>query len=236
MKKRKRISLIVLITVFIISPLSAQADLTTIGQAQYDGQNYSLVWDNDSPFGSIVWLDYTNSATTWQNQMNWASGLNDVGVLTYNIDPMYSIEWSGNWRLPGTVDSLAVYGYDGTTTQGYNITNSELGHLFYTELGNKGYYSTTGVYQPDYGLTDTGDFQQLLPGIYWSRQQYSINPSYTWVFDTSRGLQTLASPGYTGAIAVRFGDVVVVPEPLSSILFITGGMLLAERRLLRRKA
>ena len=74
--------------------LQAHATLTTIGQAQYGVQNYNLIWDNDSPFGSIVWLDYTNSGNTWQNQVNWAAGLNSGGVLTYNIDPGYSVTWS----------------------------------------------------------------------------------------------------------------------------------------------
>ena len=40
----------------------AQALLTTIGTADYLGNTYNLIYDNSSPFGSIVWLDYTHGA------------------------------------------------------------------------------------------------------------------------------------------------------------------------------
>ena len=33
----------------------AGATLLTIGTASYGGNNYNLIYDNDSPFGSIVW-------------------------------------------------------------------------------------------------------------------------------------------------------------------------------------
>jgi hypothetical protein len=175
--------------------VQAHATLITIGQAQYGGQNYNLIWDNDSPFGSIVWLDYTTNENTWQTQVNWAAGLNSGGVLTYNIDPLYIVTWSGNWRLPETVDGPlddpSDWGYDGTTTAGYNITSSEMGHLFYTELGNLGYFDTSGNYVGDgeWGLLNTGDFQNLQPDRYWSGTEYSANPSYAWFFDFSDGVQ-----------------------------------------------
>ncbi len=75
----KRIFILaVIMAIVLMLSVQVQAALTTIGQAQYGGQNYNLIWDNDSPFGSIVWLDYTNNYNTWQNQMNWVAGLNRV--------------------------------------------------------------------------------------------------------------------------------------------------------------
>ena len=108
-----------------------------------------LIYDNDL---DITWYDFSNAANSWQNQVNWALGLSvTFGSTTYD-----------DWRLPLTVDGLYVFGWDGTTTAGYNITNSEMGHLFYTELGNKGYYAIDGTNpQPGWGLTNTGDFQNL---------------------------------------------------------------------------
>ena len=36
------------------------------------------------------------------------------------------IDWETGWRLPLTQD----------TTSGFNVTGSEMGHLFYVSLGN----------------------------------------------------------------------------------------------------
>ena len=97
-----------------------------------DSLGNRLIYDSDL---NITWYDYSKSWDTWQNQVNWASGLSvTFGSNTYT-----------DWRLPSTVDgTYAGCGCNGTTTAGYNITSSEMGHLFYTELGNTGYYDTSG--------------------------------------------------------------------------------------------
>ncbi len=152
----------------------AQASLTTIGTAAYeydldgDGffdahENYNLIWDDDNNGNSVVWLDYSNPVDTWQNQMDWAAGLE--AAITINLDAGYSVIWDSAWRLPETVDGPWDYGYDGTTTAGYNITSSEMGHLYYEELGNLGSYDTSGAAQTGYGLVNTGDFDiYMSPG------------------------------------------------------------------------
>ncbi len=117
----KRIIFTLAILLSITVPAHAALDL--LGQGTSADGTWKLIYDTDL---DITWYDYTNPNAYWQNQVDWASALSvDFGMNTYN-----------DWRLPLTVDGLYVYGYDGTTTAGYSITNSELGHLFYTELGN----------------------------------------------------------------------------------------------------
>jgi hypothetical protein len=83
-----------------------------------DSSEYSLIYEDDT---GLIWLDYTNMGQSWYSQVQWAAGLNDPGVLTYNLEPGISVSWEGEWRLPTTVDGARRFGYDGTTTAGFNI-------------------------------------------------------------------------------------------------------------------
>lgn len=201
----------------------AQAALTTIGTATYNGADYKLIWDDDNNGNSVVWLDYTNKYTIWVSQNTWAEGLDSS--LTYHIYPAYSVAWDDNaWRLPRTVDGPYVYGYDGTTTAGFNITSSEMGHLYYEELGNLGYYDTSGNVQAGYGLINTGDFNNLFAPFYWSGTEYAESPSSAWCFIMGDGRQYIDGKGYTHyGLAIRSGQVSAVPIP-GAIWFLGSGL------------
>ena len=207
----------------------AQATLTTIGTATYNGSEYNLIWDNDNNGNSVVWLDYTNDSNSWENQVGWASSLNGTGVLIYNIDSAYTVEWgTGSWRLPSTVDGTYVGGYDGTTTAGYNITTSEMGHLYYVELGNLGYKDTSGNNQSGYGLTETGDFENLISLWYWSGTEYADDTSNAWHFRMGVGYQLKLDKtnDYYG-LAVRSGQVSLSSVPVAgSVVPVPGSVLL----------
>jgi len=209
--------------VFIISTLSANASLYNRGT---DVNGNRLIYDSDL---NITWYDYTKSLDNWWNQMSWASALTvNFGGIIFN-----------DWRLPSTVDGPWISGL----TFGYNITTSEMGHLSYTELRNKAYCDTAGnCPQSGWGLTNTGDFQNLKAyadsgaGLYYWSETERADGAY--VFGFWNGKQTapnkLGGGGVGAAIAVRSGDVTIVPEPISSILFVTGGTLLMCKKYLKK--
>jgi hypothetical protein len=225
-KMKKRLTALLAGLILLGMTGLAQASLTTIGTASYGGADYKLIYDDDDTGhggGGLVWLDYTRSYATWANHVNWASGLGSS--LTVTLDPLYTsdIDWTTGWRLPDTVDGPYVYGYEGdpdndgiySYTQGYNLANSEMGHLFYTELGNLGYIATDGSYpQPGWGLENTGDFDKLSASWYWSGTEYADFPYYAWLFYMDRGNQIHQLKGYNAyGLAVRSGHVSAIPLP-----------------------
>ena len=100
---------------------------------------------------NITWLSdaNVNGAMNWDTAVAWAEGLSFGG---------YS-----DWRLP-TSD----------TCQFYNCTGSEMGHLWYVELGNTG------------AVTNTGGFQNLQGGSYWSGTAFAPFPGYARHFRSRR--------------------------------------------------
>ena len=189
--------------------VQANAALHNLGT---DSLGNQLIYDTDF---DITWYDYSNYGN-WQSMMNWADGLTvDFGGTI--ID---------DWRLPTALNQ------DGSGPCSGNCTDSEMGHLYYTELGNVG-YPTTG-----YGLSNTGDFQNLQATNYFSGTEYSADPRVAWLFNIGSGRQTSHRKGVSlYAIAVRPGDVsvAVAPEPVSMILFGVGGVVMVARRKLMRR-
>ena len=153
----------------------------------------------------------------------WASALNIGGV--------------SGWRLPGvrpvngttfdlTFDSLGYtdVGYD-STRSGWGGA-SELGYLYYVALGND-----------RFNLTNTGPFNNLDLGDYWTGVTVREGTDEAFFFNTSGGLQGVASMAFRyGAWAVHDGDVGAssqsVPEPGS--LALMGVAALALCRVRRR--
>jgi hypothetical protein len=168
--------------VFLCVLCIAVAGFSTFAHAALQNNGGGLIYDTDL---NITWYDYTKSQAHWPDQMAWAAGLTVGGVT--------------GWRLPRTVDGPLVFGYDGTTTTGYNITTGEMGHLFYTELVNKGYYDTSGNGpQAGWGQVNKGPFTHLMsfPGWpteqsanYWSGTVNSYDTNEAWAFGFDLGLQ-----------------------------------------------
>ena len=248
----------------------ADAELITIGTATHYGDEYKLIWDADNNGNSVVWLDYTNVVYTevlgeLYPSMDWTFAKNSVsnypireetGLLTYNIDPAYDVSWGSNvWRMPDTDQTFteAIFDQFGNLVSfsaSYNVTSSELGHLFYEELGNLGRYDPiTGdpfANLDDYGLKNTGDFDNLMAHRYWSATEVTaldLDVFSAYTFDMSNGKQSWASiqdqsPYPTiGALYLRTASVTVqdetpapVPEPSTILLMVSGLIGLAGFR------
>ncbi len=163
----------------------------------------------------VTWYDYTKTGPylddgSWTDMVAWSDELIvDFGVSTF-VD----------WRLPTTADVPYVWGTAGNTSAGLNVTNSELGHLFYTELGNLARFDTSGLPQSNWGLTNTEDFQNLSADIYWFGTE--LNDLSAWTFSFYDGTQGATSKGvkHFSALAVHSGDVAAVPEPHAFTLLV----------------
>ena len=201
-------------------------------------QDVSLV--RDSP----DW-NYDFGGLTWGDAVNWSEN------LTF-YDSVRDVTWD-DWRLPQILPLNGVsydtsWSYDGSTDKGYNIAsiNSELGYMYYVNLGTQGQCDSSGTCQGgEYHFTPNTTFesggaggtvtslQGLVSSPYWSGSVLDSNNS--WLFGYHIGLQTTASSinGYTLAWAVRDGDVAAVPVPPALWLF--GSGLLALIGIARKK-
>ena len=210
---RKQILLVIAIMLLLTGMAEvSEAALTTIGTVTYEGSDYNLIWDDNNNGNSVVWLDYSNAPDSWPTQNAWAAGL--ASVLTNISTPGYTVTWDDDaWRLPGTVDGHHEFGLDGNTTAGYNITSSEMGHLFYEELGNLGFSAADGTApQSGWGLNNTGDFNYLSAPWYWSATDYAELPINAWAFRMVSGLQSLrdkddAVPGFTASAGIGIAPI-----------------------------
>jgi len=140
----------------------------------------------------ITWLRDAdvNDKMFWGVAVAWAEGFTFAGY--------------DDWRLP-TSDTCA----------GFNCTNSEMGHLWYVELGNP----TGGP------MTNSGGFQNLYPTPYWSGTAREPNPDVAaWYFNPGNGFQAFAGHlSYYHAMAVAEGDIgAPVPEPGTYALMLAG--------------
>jgi hypothetical protein len=147
----------------------------------------------DSSFGphTTTAADFNTGtgAMTWWGAQAWAANLSYGGY--------------DDWRLPTVT----------TSCFGYNcMSGTELGHLFYTELGGTAELSIVTNHDADYAL-----FSNIQDYVYWSGSEYAPGPHYAWLFYTSYGNQNAnyKDTQFYGW-AVRSGDVGSsnsVPEP-----------------------
>jgi hypothetical protein len=236
----KAVLLTAVATLFAAMP--AQAVNTLYGRDinghAVDGADPSAVFLYDISL-NITWLRDANAngLMTWSTANSWAKNLSKGGF--------------DDWRLP-TMEDTSSPGCDlsagGGTDCGYNpqTIGNEMAHLWYGELGNKSVCAPPSgvgciVQQAGWGLVNKGNFQNLVPDVYWYGVETAPDFISSWAFHFGTGYQfSPNSDGELFAMAVRPGDVLattrVIPEPATLVLIgaaLVGLGLMRRRRLAR---
>lgn len=189
----------------------------------------------------VTWLRDANAngLMNWTRANTWAANLL-VGAYD-------------DWRLPTMIATPnTTYSNAGGTDYGYNVRTtsgstvySEMASLWCDTLGNKASCppdndmgSAADTPQPGWGLTNTGDFQNLQSGVCWSGLEYAPNVGYAWDFGSDVGFQGYGGKAFSSyALALRPYDVVVPaalkPETYALML---AGLAVAGAAAKRRKA
>jgi hypothetical protein len=158
----------------------------------------------------ITWLADMNHARTQYDNSGGALGTADGQMewLQANIWA-HELVYGGytDWRLPAVLQpdpscSIQIDPGDGSgvRSSGTGCVGSEMGHLFYIDLGGEAGESV---------LDATGDtaqeaanlalFTNVQSSLYWSSTNYAPDNEFAWAFWTANGLQSAPQQGLPAA-------------------------------------
>lgn len=166
-------------TILSLSVLLMVIGLAVSAQAALVDMNDGTIYDTDT---QLSWLKNAKMSglMTWDQAVAWAASLNSGSGFAGLT----------GWRLPNAVPSCGI---------NYNCTNSEMGHLYYTELGNP-----AGSMTPNIGPFTNVDYTYYS----WLGTEYAPDTTQAWDFQFSGFQATLLKDGSDGsncAWAVRPG-------------------------------
>lgn len=202
------------ILLLTFSTISNAALLTRLGGLAVYDTDQNIIWLTDGNAAAGSAFDDgalpNDGLMTWANANAWAASLTVGG---------------GTWRLPSAFNS------DGTICPGgtYNCTDSEMGHLFYLELGGAAGVPILNSTDPDVDLfTDIQTF-------FWLETALNDTLSYGFSFGPANaGIQTFGGTATSNlsVLAVHDGDIDAVPVPAATWLFGFGliGLIGVARR------
>lgn len=221
MSNRHTLIVSVTLAIGLLSTTAAHAALESrmSGQAVYDTDlNITLLADANlaatNTFG-VSGINSTFGTMNWTTTQSWITAMNTADYLGFN-----------DWRLPTTQqpDATCSVQLSGGVSFGNGCSGSEMGHLFYNELGGIAGQSITTNHNASYSLFNNIQSQNL----YWSGTEYAPSPGYAWVFFMHDGTQNFSiEEGGYNVWAVRSGDVAAVPEPEAWELMLSGLSLAA---------
>lgn len=216
-----KIPVISLVAAILLSTATANAALigSVNGQTVYD-TDLNVSWQTNANLAAtnnfgISETIQANGKMSWDTAQRWIAAMNAANYLGYH-----------DWRLP-TSDIC-----------GFNCTGSEMGHLFYNELG--------GVWNQSISTTHNNANYALFHNIqseapYWSGTE-DLSDTYcamfggcAWNFYFGGGGQGTNIKGTNFyVLAVRPGQVTAVP--VLSAAWLLGSGLLGLIGVARRKA
>lgn len=211
------------VVVLGVSSVSNAALVSRLGGLAVYDTDINITWLADANLAATNTFSVsgiTSGYMTWGTAQSWIGAMNANNYLGYH-----------DWRLPTTLQPDATCGFQiGGDSFGANCTGSEMGHLFYNELGGGAGQPINTTHNANFSL-----FQNIQLFPYWSGTEYASNTLNAWYFIMNNGNQTADSKlNNSYAWAVRTGDVAAVPVPAAAWLF--GSGLLGLIGVARRKA
>ncbi len=196
------IRFLVLLMAVVFAPASHATLIPKLGGAVVYDSDRNLTWlananlANTNTFGVS---DITNGLMNWNTAQSWINAINLANYLGFK-----------NWRLPSALN-LAGTG----PCEGVNCTSSEMGHMFYTELGGEAFASIQSIHNPiTYDMFTNIKSAGYSSGTLQVPQPQPPLPNYAWYLDFDSGNQTTTPiTALLYAWAVRTGDVPALPDP-----------------------
>jgi hypothetical protein len=144
------------------------------------GTSHATLWDRGGGLIfddhlNITWLQDANLTGKSFPSTNWDEAVAAAEALVYG--------GFDDWRLPTTV----------VEQSGYNITSSEMGYMYYVNLGNEAMGASGWTGTPNATFLDGNgnvvSFQNLQADDYWSGTTYSGSSSNAWLLSFGSGNQ-----------------------------------------------